>query len=451
MLSQRLVLQGVVHISTLNEIDFDIYYEFLKGKFRTGSDRITPFRFSTIKDEQLSIIKKKVTLGTYKFTRVKTVPLPSGRKVSIPTIRDRIVIEYLKYRLKTKYRIKSINRENIIKSVINKLKTGVPYYIIRLDIKDFFPSIPQHKLFQKLKRSSMLSFEEYQLAKSIIKLAGNRGVPQGLSVSNIFSEIYLENFDFTMKKIHPRVNYYCRFVDDILLIINGSLTPSEEKILKLNISETFKKNSLKINSRKEQYINFSVKSQKQVSFEYLGYSFGIKDKSLHISIAQNKIKKILARIDLYFERFSLDGNELLLLERIKYITSKKRAEKFFWFISREQYLVLHSRKIFFGPIETYKEICKSNEIWAELDRYIKRKIKEYKNKGLLKNNAIVRRLHSSSFERHALEENIYKIDKMTERELVVLLVSINPSFNYSSLIHEKKYELIKRYFELVDI
>lgn len=439
---------GGINIASISEEKLDLYCEILKTNFRTGYDRVTPAKFLSNKSEQIEIINRKLTRGSYKFTKLKSIKLPTGRRVSIPTVRDRIVIEYLKDTLKNKYKVNYYNRDSLINSIIRKLQTRTPYFIVRLDIKSFFSSIPQHKLLQKIKRSSLLSFEEYELTKKILKLAGKNGIPQGLAVSNIFSEIYLENFDIEMKRIHPRINYYCRFVDDIFLLINGSMNKNEESILKSNIEIIFKKNHLCINNEKESYINFSILSQNQTPFEYLGYRFEVQNKILKLDIVQSKIRKLLDRIDLCFNDFANTKNINLLIERLKYITSRKRSEKYIFFISKNLSLISHSKKFYFGYLETYKELNSDNKIWTELDKYIKRKLLLFKRNGFIHNSLIIRQLHSFSFKRFARSKEIYKIDSLDKQQIIAIISRISPLI--PTLSSETKSKLLYRYFDLVD-
>lgn len=135
----------------------EFYYLKSYHNLRTGLDKITPSKFSSIRADEFNTILKKIENGKYHFTRLKHFTLPNGRLVYIPTIRDRLVLDYLKDILNHKYKIKYKNRDEIIQTVKYKLSIQKDFYIIRLDIKKFFSSIPHNKLLRKLKKGALVS------------------------------------------------------------------------------------------------------------------------------------------------------------------------------------------------------------------------------------------------------------------------------------------------------
>ena len=76
------------------------------------------------------------------------------------------VYNQIKNELIRKYNISTSNRDVIIKSLISHITQGdninnsipkIDLMILRTDIKNFFPSINKHKLYQKLNNSNILS------------------------------------------------------------------------------------------------------------------------------------------------------------------------------------------------------------------------------------------------------------------------------------------------------
>ena len=150
-------------------------------------------------------------------------------------------------------------------------------YYIKLDIKDFFPSIDRNKLLENA--SCMLEHTELKVEKeSIIKYleslmnfdvkplykvlpeksetstdCRNIGIPIGMLSSGFLANIYLFCFDLYMDKMikdaydNRRILGYFRYVDDIVIITD------DEKGLKNAIKEVegeFEKLGLKVNKDK---------------------------------------------------------------------------------------------------------------------------------------------------------------------------------------------------------
>ncbi|MGG3308559.1 antiviral reverse transcriptase Drt3a [Paenibacillus lautus] len=437
-------------MSIVTDEILESYSLMLGARLRTGTDKITPTNFNLHKLDNYKVIKKKVQDGTYKFTRLKKIKLSNKRTVCIPTIRDRLTMEILKDNIKRKYKVRYNHRDIIIKTIIGKLNSGTPFHVIRLDVESFFSSISHSKLLHKLRNTSLLSYSEYELIKRILKLSeGNKGVPQGLSVSSILAEIFMESFDGELKRLHPRINYYCRYVDDIVIFINGHLTKAEETDLRVRLGEVFKNHRLKSNIKKEQIIKFTSKAK--VGFDYLGYNFCYEDQKLKISISESKVKKIKETIDAYFNNFQqVHKNARLLLEQIKYITNKKSIYKNGRFLDKRGDLTYYNRKIYYGVIESYKEVGSESELWSYFDKYIKGKLLICRKKNLLAGGKILRELHSFSFKRNFAQNNIYKLNKLKKAELILLLMDLDKSLVRSRLSRENRIQLFGRYFKLVD-
>ncbi|CAK1224904.1 RNA-directed DNA polymerase [Fructobacillus cardui] len=185
------------------------------------------------------------------------------------------------------------------------------YTIIRCDIKDFFPSINKHKLYQKLTQlTSTVPFAVHNLSAPDLKLLRDLlfdssfdGLPQGFAISSILSEFYLYEFDEYIKRIFPNATYI-RYVDDFLIIIPNIV---DSKNIQLNIQLELTKLNLLLSKEKFD-IQFYSRS-KDFRFDFLGYSFfsqnsskiyDSKNKILSLTIAEKKIVKIKNKIDKYF-------------------------------------------------------------------------------------------------------------------------------------------------------
>ena len=106
-----------------------------------------------------------------------------------------------------KYGLKIPNRNAIIKTIIQFLSQGEIYSnrkelpltplnfkVIKMDIKNYFPSINKHILYSKIVRSSILNDSSIETIKSFIFSNAYMGIPLGLAFSNTLSKLYLEEF-----------------------------------------------------------------------------------------------------------------------------------------------------------------------------------------------------------------------------------------------------------------
>lgn len=232
-----------------------------------------------------------------------------------------------------KFNLTTPNRNAVIKSLIQFLSQGSVYcnqsnlvatqqefYIIKSDIKNFFPSINKHKLYKKLVKSSLLKDYSMDIVKTFIFNSDISGVPLGMPFSNALSEVYLEEFDDAIRRKFSPI-FYVRYVDDILIIKNypsgNNIDENKEKDLLFSLLD---KIDLKANTSKTRI--YKYKRNSNLKFEYLGYNFSILDKKLHIDISKEKYnKKILNRLTRYFKYYNssshTDEDFWILYYRIK--------------------------------------------------------------------------------------------------------------------------------------
>ena len=186
-----------------------IYNDHIRFSASSGIDNINQKSFKEIADQQISIASRKILDGSYSFSnyRLKLVSKGRGkvpREISIPTIRDRIVLRSLCNLLSQAF------CENLIlelpQNIIKKLKTEKTKYdaFVKLDICNFYPTISHDHLNSRLRtkirhnRTLELINKAIQTSTVTSKSENNKiilGVPQGLSISNILAAIYLQKID----------------------------------------------------------------------------------------------------------------------------------------------------------------------------------------------------------------------------------------------------------------
>lgn len=269
-----------------------LYSDKVGKRASTGLDNINKKTFEKYKNDYFDTISRKVKNNTYNFSPYKEKLILKGRNknprlISTPTIRDKITLATIHKILKNAYSIDI--RQEIVQTVLSQLKDTLKLknydYFIKFDIKNFYDNIDHELLFKalrkKVRKKELLdlikeAISTPTLTRSTIKerYVNTKGVPQGLSISNILAYIYLLEFDNSQRK---QTNFkYFRYVDDILIICKES----ESKKIKKQIQKQFKKLNLKTNEKEkddEGYLN--------KEFNFLGYKIknmclGVKEKNL---------------------------------------------------------------------------------------------------------------------------------------------------------------------------
>ncbi len=208
---------------TLNEL----YLSKLSSSRSKGIDKLNSNTFNKIKDEQLNIIERKCENESYKFTPFLELLKLKGRfklprTISIPTIRDRIVLLCLKEYLHDFFHDR-VNRKRPnaylrdVKKYLNRNHNEKHY--VKLDIKTFYDDIDHAILINMLRESQVdplaISLIEKIISTPTIPINSSKenydsfvplkGVPQGTSISNILAQVYLTELD---KVIDKRKYFY---------------------------------------------------------------------------------------------------------------------------------------------------------------------------------------------------------------------------------------------------
>ncbi len=272
----------------------DLYDEYISITSAVGIDRLSRNAFEQRLNEEIILIASKVAAGIYKFSQYKEKLISKGagkypRVISIPTFRDRITLRALCNVLKQTF-VADLDAklpQHTVAELRKSLANGGYAYFVKLDVTNFYPSINHsalqvtlnHKIYEPQIRQLITSAIETQTVAfpDRTKAKANKGVPQGLAISNILAEIYLTNFDKWASEI-PDTAYF-RYVDDILILT---------KINPKQLFDTVKVHLLDEYHLKAHELDNSGKSVAgsiAEEFHFLGYEFkhgkaGIKIESI---------------------------------------------------------------------------------------------------------------------------------------------------------------------------
>lgn len=285
-------------------------------------------------------------------------------------------MKQLQYNIARTFKVKQSNRYDIVKQLRILLEDGFPKYVIRVDVKEFYESIPQSILIKKIEENQLLNYHSKKLLKSllftyedakyqllrqrtnrtiananskeeyinlVIELLGRigeiqffnknikgKGIPRGVGVSAYLSELYMRDIDKELKSLSDLV-YYSRYVDDIILVF---VPPSKEKIKNYYamIDSLIKKNGLALKDGSDGGQNKTCiidlfQPNINTDFDFLGYKFNIENSKLkELRLSSNKLQKYETRLKRMIEDYNLNSkyNEKaarkLLINRFKFLT-----------------------------------------------------------------------------------------------------------------------------------
>ena len=282
-----------------------------KDSVSIGLDLVGAKSFLNSLDKEMEIIQRKTADGTYSFTRYRMMLIPKGpekkpRKICIPTIRDRIIIDLIAKYLKHKF--PDATRTPTCREVISEfIKTRKNYAeFFKLDITTFFASVDHDLLIKKLK-TRISDVKILNLIRKILKNSSfetelrksdeenrTKGIPEGLSCSGILADIFLSDIDNTYK--NRKDIAYFRFVDDILVLCHEGMISSVRNEITGDIT------ALKMSLNDEKDNQGSLNKE----FQYLGYVFNgdvisVRKQSVikHEKAIENLIRQYSAAIRQY--------------------------------------------------------------------------------------------------------------------------------------------------------
>lgn len=288
----------------------EVYFERVRSKSSPGLDRINRKHFEKNLEENINIIHKKVLNNSYEFTNYKQKLISKGagknpRVISIPTIRDKITLAIIKDILARTFgnEVSYSVIHKLIKDIVYSVKNSDFDYYLKIDLSQFYDSINHDLLIKRLRikvrRTELINLiikaiktptveENYSRSK---KLLNDKGVPQGLSISNVLASLFLSRFDLKHRtKSHYK---YYRFVDDILILCYEK----DYKRIKTAIeNELEQKYLLRINREKEESGKIDGNN-----ISYLGYLIS-KD---NISVRQVSIRKLELALENLFKEYAV--------------------------------------------------------------------------------------------------------------------------------------------------
>lgn len=318
-----------VHVCKLETLR-EAYDMAKSNKGAPGIDGVT---FEMIEasgvDQFLEDICRELKSKTYLPKKKKIVEIPKGqgktRRLSIPTIKDRVVEGALKLILEPifeadfqpgsyGYRPKRTAAQAIeaVTVAAIKLKTRV----IDIDLRAYFDTIGHQELFKKIAQR-VNDKDIMRLLKLILKAGGKKGVAQGGPLSPLLSNIYLNEVDRMLeraKEVSRREDgyehiEYVRWADDLIILIDGFRKWRWlERAIHIRLRQELSKLKVELNEEKTRTVDLTHGE----TFSFLGFDFR-QTKTLKGKIGIGKTPRMSARTR--------------LLRNLKEVFRKHRSQK----------------------------------------------------------------------------------------------------------------------------
>jgi hypothetical protein len=226
---------------------------------------------------------------------------------------------------------KPASRQSIVGGLGRTLDSRLPKLLIRCDIERFYDNVDHGILRSRLRREALSpTFRGlvFALLEETAQFTGvNRGLPTGVGLSAKLAEYYLKDLDEALK-IEPRILFYARYVDDIVIVF-GEREHNELDQAKVltRIKTLVAEHKLLLSQAK----TFTRRTNTQGSipqFNFLGYEFSSQPR-LQVQLTGTRRAEIKRRIDRIFEVWAKadpnnHGHRRLLLDRIRYLTGNTR-------------------------------------------------------------------------------------------------------------------------------
>ena len=319
------------------------FLSHLLGKKGGGIDNLSPQKFYELNHDKFEEIAERCLSGKYHFScyRERLELKGAGkapRILSIPSMRDRLVLGELNEYLQDTFRKKGYS-QTIPNMEIKRLKEFFRNHpkdkkikFLKTDFHDYYGSINRELLHEKLAidiNPVVLDLINKAIAMPTIPHGTNskdalpkeKGIPQGLSISNILAYVYLKDFDDNVGKVGA--DLYIRYVDDMLFLNpkhDNMLTYLKDEISNKNLGLAFSEGKVKEGTVEDDSLDFigyhighdrKISAIKKNATNFITRLAGLTKKCLEGATDKNK-RYIFCKDDDKFEKFFISEFNLRL-------------------------------------------------------------------------------------------------------------------------------------------
>jgi RNA-directed DNA polymerase len=282
-------VKGGVWFSLIDKVDspanlYAAYTKVAANGGAAGVDHVTVEQFDRQLHRNLEKLTAQLREGSYRPQAIKRVHIPKPgtnetRPLGIPTVRDRVVQGAVRHVLEPIFERQFAEHsygfrpgrgcKDALRRVDGLLKDGYRY-VVDVDLKSYFDTIPHDKLLADLRQqvsdSRVLGLVEAFLKAEIMEdlkhWTPENGAPQGAVLSPLLSNVYLNPLDHLMAEAGFEMT---RYADD--LVIQCRSREEAERALAMVQAWTAQR-GLTLHPTKTKIVDAETEG-----FEFLGYHF----------------------------------------------------------------------------------------------------------------------------------------------------------------------------------
>jgi RNA-directed DNA polymerase len=266
-----------------------------------GRDGMAPSALLSLDQDDCDGLIARMKAGVYAFSPYRERLISKGREkhprvISLASARDQVVLKILAKVVSESF---GLPRPELPQWKVGRLRashaSGEWEEYARIDIQAFYDSIPHRSLFEILKRRirkpEILKLLRAAIATPTVPLGARNpgfmnlgGVPQGLPISNILAELYLQDIDERFAG-DPSISFF-RYVDDVLILTKrGSAQSKFDEFEILALQHGLRVHAIKPGGK-------SVVDDISVPFDYLGYEF----RHDRVTVRPSSVAKLEAKL-----------------------------------------------------------------------------------------------------------------------------------------------------------
>lgn len=297
-------------LRSVRRVEIDAAWERIKDGGGSGRDGLSPAQYARHLEIELRRLNSGLRRVEHRFMPYVEFLKSKGagkypRVISIPSVRDRVVLRVMSQYLKIMKPAQVSTRlpQDTVARVIAELGSAQWDYFAKYDVKDFYPTI-SHSFLEACLVRAVRNRRVVELFMSAVRtptmhrsapkseVQATVGVPQGLAISNGLAEIALEHIDRFLGGLKGVVAF--RFVDDILVLADHQDRLKEvERIHDLALLA-----GLEIHDKKSGPDKASS-GHIDESFDFLGYKF----EWPRVTVRKGSVVKLESRIAKSFTTF----------------------------------------------------------------------------------------------------------------------------------------------------
>lgn len=315
------MLDSTIHSKTLVR-------HFRKADFRSPLWSIGPGDKEAVVSEA-----KQIAVDGFKTVSLKRNTIGNKPVYRQASLAEALLTRHVSDSIRRITSVRQSDRNAIVKSLVQLCSEGIPFNVVKMDIKSFYESVDVQEIILALKTDAAFSRQSVFVLESFFASLARQqvtGLPRGIGLSATLAEYVMRNFD---RKIggHTGVRYYSRYVDDSIAVTSIDVDPEEL----IGTANSLLPRGLQLNRSKTKPFSLGASTRNtngalEQTIKFLGYEIFVHQicsvekrlqREVRVDIAKSKVARIKRRLAKSFLEFNSHGRFDDLLLRVKLLTS----------------------------------------------------------------------------------------------------------------------------------